>query len=117
MLTQTGYTLEDVGRSLPWGALGSFLHSARPDSALAAETNPEIAEWSTIFKTNVILADLYDAVTWLTAIVAAKGSGKRPQKPEKYPRSWRKKKHAFRRIMKIKDWMKLMGGESDGGRN
>lgn len=117
MLTQTGYSLDDVGRSLSWGALGSFLHSARPDSALVAEEKPEVAEWSTTFKTNVILADLYDAVTWLTAIVAVKGSGKRPQKPKEYPRSWRKKKHSFKKIMKIKDWMKLMGGESDGGRN
>lgn len=117
MLTQTGYSLDDVGRSLPWGALGSFLHKAKPDSALVAEMSPEIAEWSTIFKTNVILADIYDAIASLAAIVAAKGTGKRPKKPDKYPRSWRKKKHSFKKIMKVNDWMKLIGGEKDGGRN
>ena len=59
LLTQTGYTLQDVGRTLSWGALGSFLHTVKPDSAIAAEENPDVAEWSTIFKTNVILADIY----------------------------------------------------------
>jgi len=93
------------------------LHSAKPDSAITAETRPDLAEWATVFKTNVILADIYDAISFMTAVIAAKGSGKKPQKPAEYPRSWRKKKHSFKKIMKIKDWMKLMGGEEDGGRN
>lgn len=115
MLTQTGYTLDDVGRSLPWRALGSFLHIAKPDSAIVAETDPELSNWSTTFKTNVILADIYDALTWLTAIASVKGSKRTPQKPKEYPRPWKQKKHAFKKIMKAKDWLSLLtGGEKDG---
>lgn len=109
MLTETGYSLDDVGRSLSWGALGSFLHRAKPDSAIAEETNPEIAEWSTVFKTNVILADIYDALTWFHATMMAKGTPHYPKRPKEYERSFRKKKGSFKKIMKVKDWFKLMG--------
>lgn len=115
LLTQTGYTLQDIGRTLSWGALGSFLHTVKPDSAIAAEENPDVAEWSTVFKTNVILADIYDAIAVFTAIVAAKGSGRKPQKPDEYPRPWRKKKKAFKKVMKVNEWFKLMGGENKNG--
>lgn len=114
MLTQTGYTLEDVGRGLSWDALGSFLHTAKPDSAIVAETNPDIAEWSTIFKTNVILADIYDLLAWFQATMMVKGTKKHPQKPQEYTRSWRKKKKTFKTVMKAKDWLKMLGGGKDG---
>ena len=116
MLTETGYSLNDVGRSLSWGALASFLSSTKPDSALSAEINPDVAEWSTIFKTNALLADIYDAIRQFNAIMAAKGSGKRPQTPKPYPRPWqRKKRQHFTKKMKIKEWFKLAGGDSNGG--
>ena len=114
MLTQTGYTLEDVGRGLSWDALGSFLHTAKPDSAIVAETNPDIAAWSTIFKTNVILADIYDLLAWFQATMMVKGTKKHPQKPQEYTRSWRKKKKTFKTVMKAKDWLKMLGGGKDG---
>lgn len=80
---------------------------------------PELAEWSTVFKTNVILADIYDAIASLAAIVAVKGTKKQPKKPKEYPRSWRTKKKQFTKIMKISDWFGMLrGGEKqDGGRN
>lgn len=112
LLTQTGHSLDDIGRSLSWGALGSFLHTAKPDSALAADLNPEIAEWSTLFKTNQILADIYDEIAAFKALVAVKGTRKRrPDKTEPYPRSWQKKKRSFKTVMKGKEWLKLLGGE------
>lgn len=78
--------------------------------------NPEVAEWSTTFKTNVILADIYDALCTCTAVMAAKGSGKRPAKPKEYPRSWRKKKgRSFKTVMKGDEWFKLIGGEKKDG--
>lgn len=108
--------MNDVGRSLSWGALSSFLSATDPGSALAAEINPDVAEWSTTFKTNVLLADIYDALRQFNATMAAKGSGKRPQKPKPYPRPWQRKKH-FTKKMRIKDWFKLTGtgGDSNGG--
>jgi hypothetical protein len=116
LLTQTGYTLEDVGRTLSWSALGSFLHEAKPDSAIVAETNPEISEWSTIFKTNVILADIYDVLNWFRVCMMAKGGKQRPQKPNEYPRSWRKTNKAFKTVMKAKEWLSMIGGGKDGTR-
>ena len=115
LLTQTGYTLSDVGRSLPWGALGSFLHTVRPDSAIVAETQPEVAEWSTVFKTNVILADIYDVLMNFYAAMIVKGSGKQPKKPPEYKRSWRKPETAFKKVMKVKDWFSMIGGEKKDG--
>ena len=93
------------------------MRNAKPDSAIVAEEHPEIAEWSTIFKTNVILADIYDALSWFHACEMAKGTGKRPKKPKEYFRPWRKKDKAFKKIMKISDWFRLMGGEKDGERD
>lgn len=90
------------------------MHSAKPDSAIVADQNPDVAEWATTFKTNVILADIYDAIAWLTAITAASGSGKKPKQPKEYPRSWRKKPKAFTKVMKAKDWLKMIGGDEDG---
>ena len=113
-MTQTGFTLDDVGRSLSWGALDAFLHTAKPDSAIVAETNPEISEWSTIFKTNVILADIYDLLAWFHATMMVKGTKKNPKKPKEYPRSWRKKKHSFKTVLKGKEWLSMLGGGKDG---
>ncbi|MBO5569969.1 MAG: hypothetical protein J6A79_13700 [Clostridia bacterium] len=95
------------------------MHNTRPDSALVEEMQPELAEWSTTFKTNVILADIYDAIASLAAIVAVKGTKKQPKKPKEYPRSWRANKKQFTKIMKISDWFGMLrGGEKqDGGRN
>ncbi|MBQ9252632.1 MAG: hypothetical protein IJ188_08350 [Clostridia bacterium] len=108
--------MDDIGRSLSWGALGSFLQSAKPDSAVAAEVNPEIAEWSTTFKTNAILADIYDILAQFFAVMAAKGTDRLPKKMEKYPRSWRGKERAFKTVMKAKEWLQMLGGEKKNGR-
>ena len=80
-----------------------------------AEMKPEIAEWSTVYKTNVILADIYDAISNLTAIVIARGTGQRPRKPPEYPRSWRGRKKQFKKIMKASDWFGMLGGEKQDG--
>ena len=106
--------MNDVGRSLSWGALGSFLHEAKPDSAIVAEMDPAIAEWSTVLKTNMLLADIYDLLNLFRVYMLAKGGKVRPQKPKEYPRSWRKKKKTFKTVMKAKDWLKMIGGERDG---
>ena len=65
MLTQTGYSLDDVGRSLSWGALGSFLHNTRPDSALVEEMQPEFDYHK---ETALIDDHLLDSLTVLALI-------------------------------------------------
>lgn len=55
------------------------------------EIDPKTASWGTIAKTNAILADIYDAINVQTALLMAKGTGKRPQKPKRYPRPFKDK--------------------------
>lgn len=86
LLRETGYDLEDIGRSLSWGALDSFLRHAGPDSALMRELNPDLTTWSSQTKTNVILADIFDMLAMINANLMAIGSGKPAKKPKPYPR-------------------------------
>ena len=92
MLVETGHELRDVGRSLSWEALDSFLCNIKPDSALARELNPKMGNWVTRAKTNAILASIYDMLAVINSNLCAKGSGKRPTKPTPYPRPWDEEK-------------------------
>ena len=83
---QTGYSLDDVGSALPWSALGAFLNRVDPDSAIAHDIEPEIAAFSGTFKTNAILADIYDILAQINANLVAGFSRKRAAKPKRYPR-------------------------------
>ena len=83
---QTGFTLDDVGGALSWSALGAFLHRVDPDSAIAHELEPDIAAFSSRFRTNAILADIYDILAQINANLVAGFSRKRAQKPKRYPR-------------------------------
>ena len=86
MLIKTGHCLDDIGRSLSWGALGAFLRHIDINSELARELDPELAAWGTTAKTNALLADLYDVVALLNSNLVAMGSGKNAKKPKPYKR-------------------------------
>lgn len=86
LLVQTGHTLDDVGSVLSWNALGAFLHRVEPDGAIANEIEPDIAAFSSRFRTNAILADIYDILSQINANLVAGFSRKRTQKPRRYPR-------------------------------
>ena len=90
LLTETGYELDDIGRSLSWGALKSFLSRVQPGSALNHELNPGIAEWSTALKTNMILADMFDMLSMIYTQLRVIASHKRGQPPKPYKRPWEK---------------------------
>ena len=81
-----GYELKDVGRSLSWDALLSFISNLGPDSYVAKEMEPELHDWTTTFKTNKILADIYDMLAMINANLVAFGSKKQAKKPKPYPR-------------------------------
>jgi hypothetical protein len=85
-MVYTGHQLEDVGRSLSWDALRSFLRYPAPDSALMREMHPESAAWVTTTKTNAILADIYDILAAINANLVAVGSRKAAKAPRPYPR-------------------------------
>ncbi len=81
-----GYEVGDIGRSLSWGALSSFLMHLESDSALVRELEPELYEWSSRLKTNMILADIFDMLAMINANLVAVGSHSQTKKPALYPR-------------------------------
>lgn len=81
-MTRTGRTLSEY---IDMGAAGlvaliSFIQNLPPDSALNRAMNPkdEFGSWCSQYKTNAILADMFDA------FVAA--HTKHGKKPKEYPR-------------------------------
>ncbi|MBP5411358.1 MAG: hypothetical protein J6Y26_05585, partial [Lachnospiraceae bacterium] len=86
LLIKTGHSLDDIGRSLSWGALGAFLRHLDPDSETALELEPDLVKWAGRMKTNALLADIYDMLAMINANICAMGTGKKATKPKKYPR-------------------------------
>ena len=88
LMTRTGRTLSEY---IDMGAAGmvallSFINYLPPDAAVRVAMDPksEFAEWHTQFKTNMILADIFDV------FVAA--NTKRGKKPKEYPRPKKNKR-------------------------
>lgn len=90
MLTQTGHELNDIGRTLSWDALDSFLSNLGAESALVREMRPGVETWGTTLKTNMILADIWDVLAMINANIVAVGTHKPAKNPKPYPREWRK---------------------------
>lgn len=90
-LIGAGYTLNDIGRRLPWRTLKAFINNLGVSSATVQELNPDYAGWGNTEKTNAILADIYDLLQVINANLVGIGSGKRPKTPKPYPRPWQKK--------------------------
>ena len=86
LLMMTGHSLDDLGRTLSWSALRSFLNHIEINGELARELDPDLSKWSGTLKTNALLADIYDLLAMINANVCAMGSGKRAKKPKTYPR-------------------------------
>ena len=89
-MTMTGYQLKDIGTTLSGGAVNSFLQNERVDSALMQELHPDFAGWGSTFKTNTILADIFDMLANINANLVALGSRKAAKQPKPYPRPVKK---------------------------
>lgn len=118
-LLSTGYTLDDVGESLSWDALKSFMTYARPDSALFRKMNPEWSEWATPIKTNLILADIFDQLSVTNMLLRALVTHK-PSKPhEPYKRPGQKKtrrmgKAPLASVQDMREWIRQRQVKTDG---
>lgn len=86
LLTKTGHELKDVGGSLSWRALSSFIFHGDVDSALARDLDDEYTLWATNTKTNGILADIYDMLAQINANLVAIGSRTKAKPIKPYPR-------------------------------
>ena len=121
LLVQTGHTLDDVGSALSWSALGAFLHRVEPDGAIAHEIEPEIAAFSSRFKTNAILADIYDLLAQINANLVAGFSRKRASKPRRYPRPGDESKRRIGKdsmtMSELDSWFAKKKKQRGGGAN
>lgn len=86
LLTLTGHELADVGGTLSWGALASFLACVGKGSAIDRELHEEEAQWNDTIKTNGILADIYDMMAQINANLVALGERRKANEPKRYPR-------------------------------
>lgn len=90
LLTKTGHSIDDIGRSLSWDALDSFFRCIEPDSAIMREIYPEKAEWYGTLQTNKILADIFDILAQINANLVGFAERKPAKKPKPYPRPGKK---------------------------
>lgn len=88
LLTRTNFTIDDLGHSLSWGVLFSFIKYLDADSALVRDMRAaDLNGWNDTIKTNVLLADVYDLMQVLNAnLVAFASRGKTKPKITPYPR-------------------------------
>lgn len=98
LLVKTGHELNDIGRTLSWDALDSFLSNLGADSAVSRELDSDIAEWGTTVKTNKILADIWDVLAMINANLIAVGTRKPAKAPKRYPRPGQKDPEAEQHI-------------------
>lgn len=78
--------MDDIGRTLSWGALNSFLRHLDVNTETARELEPDLAAWGDTLKTNAILADIFDMLAMINANLCALGSGNKAKKPKAYTR-------------------------------
>lgn len=93
LMTRTGRTLDEY---MDMGAAGivalvHFIAHLDVDSALMRDMDTtDVAEWGSNLKTNVLLADVFDAIAMFNHNFATAHSKHKPQKPKPYPRPWAK---------------------------
>ena len=107
LMTRTGRTLTEY---MDMGAAGmvallSFINYLPPDSQLRQAMDPqdEVGEWSTVKKTNIILADIFD--------VFVSANTKKGHKAKQYPRPKQKRKIGSGAIPISEFWDWWNGGE------
>lgn len=86
LLTKTGHELKDIGQTLSWDALASFIFHGSESTALSRDLDEEGALWATTTKTNGILADIYDILAQINANLVAIGSHDKAKEAPRYPR-------------------------------
>lgn len=111
LVSSAGIELSDVGSTLSWGAFYSFVKNLGYDSALWRSTHPEVADWGTVLRTNIILSDIFDVLSSINSNLCGGFTQKKPKRIKPYPRPWNKDKH--RKIGKgalpkneLREWIK-----------
>jgi hypothetical protein len=106
-----GYELRDVGQSLSWAALHSFIENIGAESCVARDIDPELHAWATTMKTNKILADIYDLLSIINSNLVAVGSRKHPKKPKFYPRPKKDGNKYGKKPVPVKELRSMFSGK------
>ena len=121
MLVKTGHTLNDVGRTLSWDALGAFVQFETTEpSALLYETDAERYQWATVAQTNYLLADIYDILAVINENLKIKGTKASGKMPKPHPRPHDKDKTAKKigtavPAAELDEWFNKKRGERRNG--
>lgn len=95
-LTLTGRSIHEYTRQGAPGivSLAHIANNLPADSAtrMRESGHDGLELWAARFKTNELLADIYDAIAAFAWIVSRKGSKRKGKPPERYPRPWAKPK-------------------------
>lgn len=92
LMTMTRYTLRDVGRALPWGALLHFVRHLPPTAELSKEWSSDAAEQAAWLDGSLVapmLASLIDAINFGRWEYAASVSKHKPKRPKAVKTPWR----------------------------
>lgn len=86
-MTLLGMPFDRAAYSFGWGNLLAFVHHLPPTSAVYREKYGDASDFASDLKQNMILADVFDAVQFLSYSFA-KAHGGKGKKPKPYPRPW-----------------------------
>lgn len=92
LMTLTHYRLDDLGESLSWGSLRTFVNHLPAGSAYFRDKFPEHSTWATGEIIAYLLADIEDSINNLRYEQRVAHSGKKGKQPQQYPRPWLDKK-------------------------
>lgn len=108
LLTRTKYSVNDLGGSLDWTSLQSFIKNLDTGSALARDLGKSTG-WEDTLTTNRILADIYDLLQVINANICSIGGGKHKKiKPYSRPNDKDKNKigKGAMTLEDLRNWMK-----------
>jgi len=117
-MTNTRWTLADVGQAMPWSALLAFVEYIPPDSALARSRGDD-ATWTRDQMLLALIADELAAANWIAVCRSQKKKSKWPKKPKPIPRPGVEKDAGAKRIgsepIPISEFEKwYYGGDANG---
>ena len=116
-MTNTRWTLADVGGDLPWSGLSAFVAYLPPTSALLREIDEDMS-WTRDQMLLALIADELAVANWM-AICRGQKKSKWPKQPEPIPRPGVKKvdegKHIGSDPIPISEFEKwYYGGDANG---
>lgn len=91
-MAHLGVRISDVPGTIGWdGLLALYRHADETWATWRAQHRDQVGDWCTTLRTNALLADCVDAISWLAYVVACanlKHGAPKPQRPKPVARPW-----------------------------